>query len=308
MILRHYSKTALTRYFRFVITLVIAGLWLMLPQTAYSKQYKRIISLYPAHTENICSLGAKESLIGIGRSDDFPQEILALPRFSWREDAEKFIAARPDLVLVRPMIERAYPQFIDKLRKANIDVLSLQPGNIGEMKGYWRQLGRLVGKEKNAEKMIGDFDKELAAITAATNDYLAAAHRQKPKVYFETMHRKSRTISPQSIAAFALQQAGGSNVAEDAQRVHATNIAFYPREKLLGIGGTIDIFLAQRGRMNPIDKTVIQKEPGYQAIRAVREGKVFLIPEAVVSRPTMRIIDGVRLINAILYPELNEKK
>ncbi len=288
------------------IGIISAGF--LLPDTAYSKQYTRIISLYPAHTENLCSLGAEQTLIGIGYSDDFPQSILNLPRFSWREDTEKFIAARPDLVLVRPMIERAHPQFIQKLRQAKIDVISLQPGNIKEMKEYWRQLAKLVGKKENAEEMIADFDQNIKAINTSTNNYLTQKKQDKTKVYFETMHSKSRTVAPHSIAAFALRQAGGDNVAADAQQVRSTTIAFFPKEKLLAMGGSIDIFLAQKGRMNPVSKAMIEEEPGYQAIKAVREGKVFLIPEAVVSRPTMRIIDGVRLINGILYPELEEKQ
>ncbi len=282
--------------------------WLLFSGSVYGKEYKRIISLYPAHTENICSLGAQEKLIGIGRNDDFPPKILALPRFSWKEDSEKFIAARPDLVLVRPMIARIHPQFIKKIRRANIDVIALQPGNIEEMKTYWRQLGSLVGKEEDAERMIVAFDREIATISATTASYRQQKKINKPKVYFETMHKKSRTVSPNSIAAFTLRQAGGENIAIDARQVHASNIATYPKEKLLATGESIDIYLAQKGPMNPINKSLIEKEPGYRAIRAVREGKVFIVPEAVVSRPIMRIIDGVRLINGILYPELKEKK
>ncbi len=66
---------------------------------------------------------------------------LGKPRFSYREDPEKFLAVHPDLVLVRPMIERSYPQFINKLKQAGITVISLQPNSIDEMFGYWQDLG-----------------------------------------------------------------------------------------------------------------------------------------------------------------------
>ena len=68
------------------------------------KPFNRIISLYSAHTENLCSIGAADQLVGISRSDDFPEDILTKPRFSYREDPEKFIAHNPDLVLIRPMV------------------------------------------------------------------------------------------------------------------------------------------------------------------------------------------------------------
>ena len=40
------------------------------------KNYNRIISLYPAHTENIVAVGGTDSLIGISRSDTYPAFIL----------------------------------------------------------------------------------------------------------------------------------------------------------------------------------------------------------------------------------------
>ncbi|MCD6388623.1 MAG: hypothetical protein J7L69_04355 [Desulfobulbaceae bacterium] len=51
----------------------------------------------------------------------------------------------------------------------------------------------------------------------------------------------------------------------------------------------------------------IRLEPGFMAIKAVREGKIYLIDEALVSRPTLRLLEGIRQIFGILYPssELN---
>ena len=72
---------------------------LVLPITGQAKTYKRIISLYSAHTENLASLGAMEQIIGISRSDNFPPEVLSKKRFSYREDPERFIAEQPDLFL-----------------------------------------------------------------------------------------------------------------------------------------------------------------------------------------------------------------
>lgn len=265
-----------------------------------SKPFTRIISLYSAHTENLCSLGAEKQLIGISRSDDFPHAILEEPRFSYREDAEKFISHRPDLVLVRPMIERSYPQFIEKLRRAQITVISLQPKGVKEMYQYWRTLGFLTGRQKEAEEMISDFSKRVSDIHTALENFV---DRKRPRVYFQSIHSKSKTFAKQSIAIFALEQAGGINVGADAQQVRKTNIAFYGKEQLIAKGSEIDIFLAQVGRMNPIKLETIYEEPGYKAIKAVRQGKVFLIEEALVSRPTLRIAEGIEKLFTIFYPD-----
>jgi iron complex transport system substrate-binding protein len=43
-------------------------------------------------------------------------------------------------------------------------------------------------------------------------------------------------------------------------------------------------------------------EPGFKTIKAVDEGQIYLIDEQIVSRPTMRLLDGIYNIGKILYP------
>jgi len=267
----------------------------------FAGPFRRIISLYPAHTENLASLGLDREIIGISDSDDYPPELLARPRFSYKDDPEKFIAARPDLVLVRPMIERSYPQLLDKLRQAGVVVVSLQPTDLEEIFVYWQKLGSLTGREKRALEMVKHFKEELAAMQKTVQ---AIPDSRRQRVYFEAIHNKMKTFAPESIAIFVLEQAGGVNVAADAPRVRETNIAAYGKERILARGEGIDVFLAQQGRMNPVNQSLIANEPGFAAIKAVREGKIHLIDERLVSRPTLRILEGVRQVRQLLYPSL----
>ena len=270
----------------------------------FSKTFTRIISLYSAHTENLCSLGAESLLVGVGKGDDYPPSILNKADFSYREDPEKILAMGPDLVLVRPMIERAHPEFIKKLRQTGITVISLQPNNIDEIFAYWRTLGILTGTEAQAEVMVATFSGRLTKVQDRLRNI---SPDMRPKVYFESIHSKMKTIATDSIAAYVLEQAGGINAAADAEQVRDTNIAAYGKERLLSRGDKIDFFVAQEGKMNPIEKNTITQEPGFQAIKAVREEKIFLIAEALVSRPTLRILDGIEQLHAALYPELQQK-
>lgn len=263
------------------------------------KPFTRIISLYSAHTENLCSLGAQDQLIGIDRSDELPPAAAGKPSFSYREDTEKFLATAPDLVLVRPMIERSAPEFVGKLRRAGIIVVSLQPNSVEDMFAYWRSLALLTGREPQAEEMIKGF---TARLTKVQDSLKGIDPARRPKVYFESIHGKMKTFAPESIGAYVLEQAGGINLAADAEQVRETNIAAYGKERLLSRGEEIDIYLAQQGRMNPVDLDTIRKEPGFEAIKAVRENKIHLIDEALVSRPTLRILDGIEQLNRLFFP------
>ena len=265
------------------------------------RPYTRIISLYPAHTENLISLGLGSEIIGIEGGNEWLPQLRDKKHFSYREDPEKIIGARPDLVLVRPMIERSAPQLLATLRKAGITVVSLQPNTVEEIFDYWRALGLLTGRTHQAEEMVARFQAELAAIRKIV---AKVPENARTKVYFEAIHTKMKTFAQESIAMYVLQQAGGVNVAADASQVRETNIAAYGKERILAKGAEIEVFLAQQGRMNPVTIETITQEPGFQAIKAVRNNRVFFVDERLVSRPTLRIIEGIQTIAALLYPDL----
>ena len=261
------------------------------------KPFKRIISLYGAHTENLFALGLDKEIIGVSTHEVYPPAATQKPTFSYHEGAEKFLAARPDLVLIRPMIDRGYAPLMDRLQRSGITVVSLQPGNVQEMFRYWKVLGVLAGKKQNAQMMIDVFKKTVSQLKEETKSI-----EDKKKVYFEAIHRRMKTFSPQSMAVFALKAAGGINVAADAQPVRGTNIAAYGKERILAHAREIDIYLAQYGAMNHVTKRDIETEPGFKAIKAVDNGDIHIISEMIVSRPTMRLLKGIFKIGRILYP------
>ena len=261
------------------------------------RPFGRIISLYGAHTENLFNLGLDGEIIGVSRHETYPPQALKKSVFSYREDPEKFLAARPDLVIIRPMIDRGYPQFVSRLEKNGITVISLQPQNVADMFIYWQILGLLSGKRQQAIKMVSQFE-------AAVSDFkmLTDAKTIRKRVYFEAIHSKMKTFTPDSMAVFALETAGGINVASDAKAVRNTNIAYYGKERILSHGREIDVYLAQSGVMNQPSLELILNEPGYKTIKAVADGEIYLIDEQIVSRPTMRLLDGIYNIGKILYP------
>ena len=265
----------------------------------FDHPFSRIISLYGAHTENLAALGLEREIIGRSGDDDYPPPITSKPEFSDLDNPEKFIAARPDLVLIRPMLENRHPEVFAKLQEAGITIVSLQPANIDQMYAYWRDLGKLTGKTKEAEAMIEKFKSGLAQVR---EKFQNVPDNKRPRVYFESIHEMMRTFAPDSISLFSLKNAGGYNIAADAVPRHSTNIADYGKERILSHAQDIDVFLAQTGRMNRVDRMMILEEPGFQAIKAVRDGRVYLIDEKEISRPTARLLLGIQRLNGMLYP------
>jgi iron complex transport system substrate-binding protein len=269
---------------------------------SFDKPFQRIISLYPAHTENLAELGAQDSLIGIFSGDKYPHSILDKPRFSYHDSIEKFISAQPDCILIRPMIRRSAQNLIDKLQKYGITVISLQPTTVDELYNYWYHLGLISGKTSSSSEMTESFRNRLETITRPV---AAIPLIDRPVVYFEAIHSRMKTFSPHSIAVFCLEAAGGINIAVDAFPRKNSNIAAYSKERILFHANDIDFFLAQSGRMNSITVSEIINEPGFGAIKAIKNNRVYLIDEHLVSRPTTRLLDGITQLNRLLYSNLD---
>jgi iron complex transport system substrate-binding protein len=259
--------------------------------------FRRVVSLYGAHTENLFSLGLANEIIGVSPHENFPPQAASKPVFSYHDDPEKFIAARPDLVLIRPMIDRGYPKFVSMLEKTGVTVVSLQPSTVEEMYTYWEILGILTGSRDQARSLISRFKNSVSDFRHSADNRL-----NKKRVYFEAIHSKMKTFTPDSMAVFALEAAGGINIAADAEAVRNTNIAYYGKERILSHAAEIDVFLSQYGAMNRPTVSMIKNEPGFQIIKAVMDDQIYIIEEQIVSRPTMRLLAGIDRIGRILYP------
>nr|WP_320011142.1 ABC transporter substrate-binding protein [uncultured Desulfobulbus sp.] len=267
----------------------------------FNKPFKRIISLYSAHTTNLLQMGVQKEIVGCSPSD---HQLPGCPKVRFQDDPERLLALAPDLVLIRPMISRAYPNLVRILERHNVRVVSLQPTKAAELYQYWRDLGSLSGHEEQAEGMITTFTDRLSAIKGQLR---LVPDNQRKRVYFESIHRQMKTFAPTSMAIFVLESAGGVNVATDADRMRQTNIAAYGKERILAKADTIDLYLAQTGRMNPVSVDDIMHEPGFSVIKAVRDGQVFLVAEEMVSRPTLELLDGIAFVKSLLYPDYAQK-
>jgi iron complex transport system substrate-binding protein len=183
----------------------------------------------------------------------------------------------------------------------SIEVVSLQPRNFSEMYSYWIQLGKLTGKREASIKMVNNFKMKINKI----NKIVSA---EKPvKVFFESIHSKFYTFSKDSIANFVLTVAGGENIATDAPSIRHSNIAAYSKEKIINKGNEIDFYISQYGAMNHITIDKIVNEPGFKAIKAVKNNKIVIVPENIISRPTPELIKGIKLLIKYLHPDIYNK-
>ncbi|MDR1575414.1 MAG: ABC transporter substrate-binding protein [Treponema sp.] len=265
------------------------------------KPAKRIISLYSAHTENLFWLGAGASVIGGHKTCTWPPEAAPLAVYDYTGDPEYVIAAEPDLVLTVPRISRAHPDYLSALEKAGITVVSLYTDVFDDFDEYIRRLAALCGA--GASGRLAEFHERLEAIRATTAAFPESARK---RVFFEAAENHMRTAAPLSFPALAIEFAGGVNTAVNAEPVYkGGSMASFGLERVMEIAGTIDVYIAQRGAMNrTVSIESIKARPGYGAVQAVNDGRIYIIDERLISSPTARFLDGIEELAGFMYPEL----
>ncbi|MDL2260217.1 ABC transporter substrate-binding protein [Deltaproteobacteria bacterium OttesenSCG-928-K17] len=280
------------KLFRAAILAALLAVVISAGPAAAEKARPRIISLYAAHTEVLLRLGARDNIIGVSAQETYqgPETEGWQPRiYSIRDDVEKILAARPDLVLVRPM--HMASASVETLKASGVKVRALQVVRAGDLYQYWRDLAAIVGKEAEAERMIADFDSRVSLYHQAAS---RRAEEAKPGIFLEAMHNQIKTFTPDSLPVWLLELAGGRNVAADA-KAHAKNmfVTNYGPERLLAKADEVDIYIAQLGPMNSIPLSRIKKREIFKVLKAFKDGRVYQIPEDILSRPTPSLLEGL---------------
>ena len=131
------------------------------------KKYDRIVVLDPAVVEMVYLLGAEDKLVGIAkleRSKIWPEEktekVESVGTFI-NPSLEKIIALKPDLVIESFHSSDA----IDKsLSSNNIEIIKIQANSIEDIFKNFQKVAKILGKEKEAEKIIAEKRQKIEEI------------------------------------------------------------------------------------------------------------------------------------------------
>lgn len=126
----------------------------------------RIVVLDPASIETLFMLGAEKNIVGIAPSsyaNIYPEEKTSkLPNvgsFS-HPSLEKIVSLKPSLVILS-----SYSlNLAEVLKDFGIKSLYMQAQNLKDMKANVTTLAKIVGKEKEGQKLIKDFEGKLQAL------------------------------------------------------------------------------------------------------------------------------------------------
>jgi iron complex transport system substrate-binding protein len=202
---------------------------------------------------------------------------------------ELVLGLQPDLIIQGHGKKHGH-DIIRQIQQQGLIVASFQPTNFDELFSVIHRLGILIGKEEAASWLIKSLQDRLARLSQRLK-----INGRRPKVFFEVRYPNLLGAGQQSIVNDVILKAGGINCLPNEKKLVRINI-----EMLVGYNP--DVYLVQSGPMNrnPGDP---RERSNFQAIKAVREGRVFFVDEYLFSRPGPRSVDAVEKLAAYLHPE-----
>jgi iron complex transport system substrate-binding protein len=248
----------------------------------------RIVSLQPSITLTLAALGRLEMLCGLTKYciEAMPELAkLGLPILhdSWTANTEEISACKPTLVIASVPYQM---ESLAAILKAGLPVLALAPHTLADVFADMRLLAVVTGAVETGDRLIAQCEAELAAARHNTREL------PRLKVYCEEWGKP--LIRSQHWVAELIDAAGGTFLGGPGTHATAEEVAASDPDALIfawcGAGDRV-----------PLARVIEQR--GWQDLRAVREGKVFCVPDEYLNTPAHTLMEGLRCLGTALHPQ-----
>ncbi len=251
---------------------------------------RRIVSLIPATTEAVIALGAGDRIVARTDYDTQPQ-LDSLPSVGGglTPSLEWLVSRLPDLVIAWP--DNGSRDVVDRMEAAGLTVYAARPERLTDVRRTLRNLGTLLGRPEAADSMLAAIDAGLDSVRAAV------AGLPRPEVLYLESHDPPLVVGSGTYIDDLLGVAGAHNVFADAD-------APWPQVALEEIvRRQPDVIVLPSFNPDRPDTAWLRTAPGWRALRAVRAGRVHVVPESRFSRPGPGVAAVARQLARLLHPD-----
>ena len=290
------------------------------PRLAQTREFvdsaKRKISL-PAQVSRVFVAGppasvlayvlAREAMVGwIRQPSPAEKEFLTAPardlpetgRLTGRGDTvslERLVAAKPDLVLDFGSTTDTYVSLADRVQSQTGIPYVLIDGRFAATSASLKLAAEMLGRQARGAELAAYADKTFALV----DEVIARVPADKrPRVYLARGPEGLETGARGSINTEIIERVGATNVVEGIGG--RGNIATASLEQI--IAWQPDIVVT----MDRAFFESVKSKPGWDQVRAVKEGKIFLAPSLpwgwIDAPPSLNRLIGLRWLLQTFYP------
>jgi iron complex transport system substrate-binding protein len=210
-------------------------------------------------------------------------------------NVEVVLAARPDLIFDYGSLTNTYRSLADRVQQQTGLPYLLLDGSLSAIPRAYTLAGDLLGVPdrgrelaRHAERLLADTDRRVEGVPAD----------RRPSVYYARGPKGLETAARGSINVESIERMGARNVAD---RLGQGGVATVSPEQVLAWDPEIVIV------MEPTFAASIRADPVLKSVRAVREGRVYLVPQVpfpwIDFPPSVNRLIGLRWLGRVFYPD-----
>jgi iron complex transport system substrate-binding protein len=245
----------------------------------------RVVALAPGAAELVDALGAGGSLVGVPAgvrltSGGVPEAVVDE---DGAIDVDAVVELEPDLVIVTPETDRVDAAQVARRTGAPVYV---QPAlAVDDVPRAVLDLGFLLGRPVEARKLAAELRADVAEVEQRLSGVEPVTTFVDTGLFV--------TIRDPSFFADLIRRAGGVNVAPDPSAGPPTPEELSARDP--------DVYLATSDSDRTLES--LQANPDTRDLRAVRDGRVVIVPLDLVTRAGPRVAEALETIALALHPE-----
>lgn len=294
----------------------------------------RIISLIPSATEIICALGFENNLVGRSHECDTPPAITALPACTapkfdpngtsreidervqallqealsvYRVDTELLAELRPDVIVTQAQCEVCAVS-LDEVKRVAAEcltyeakIISLEPNYLEDVLNDIERVGQALepfqaGTVERAHQLVMGLRERIGLIALRSQEI-----EHKPSV--ATIEWIDPIMAAGNWVPELIDMAGGVNLFGRAGKhspwMEWDELWAANPDRIIVMPCGFDIATTRA------EMPAIMQHPGWETLRAVREGHVYLTDgNHYFNRPGPRLVESLEILAEILHPDV----
>ena len=240
----------------------------------------RIIAMEPSDCEMLYAIGCEDALVGRGKYCDYPASVLELPavQSGANTNLEEILALNPQVVVMSDMAHTT--EQVELLEQNGIRVIGTDANSIEEVYTNIRLLGKIMGKDAEAEAVIADMQATFA-------DVAAKSEKTDKTIYFEVMPLE-----------WGLWSAGTNTFMHELAEICGMKNAFadidgwqqVSQEQVIERSPDYIVLVTGMGE-TAVDE--VMSREGWENITAIKNGAVYNADSYAMTRPAPRLAEAV---------------
>jgi len=241
--------------------------------------------LAPSVTEILYELGAQDEIVCSTVFCDYPDSARKLPKVgSWTHiNFEKLKGLTPEIVFTSSAVQG---KLTGELRDQGFKVVNINPLRLNDVVESYNQIGVLVGKREAAERLSSSLYQKIMGF------HLHAANKEPVRVYCEEWSNPPMVAG--NWVPDLVELAGGRAMAEAGKLSREFDFLeikeFNPKLIVLHICG-------MGTRVDPLS---VARRDGWEELEAVKSGRIQVIDDSHLNRPTSRLFEGLYKLKKII--------